>query len=89
MSYCSANGNLAIMYAHSFTQYSIIIRPAHKKSNYQGADDGVSNPKHFEAVTYISLIKVLNQMQVWWFHKHDALTSVYASPQYSLQFSFQ
>lgn len=54
MSRRGSNGNLALMYAHSYAHYSITIATAQKKSNYQVTDDCVSNQGQFDAVSATS-----------------------------------
>lgn len=59
MSRRGSNGNLALMYAHSYAHYSITMGTAPKKSNYQVTDDCVSNQRQFDAVSATSWISFL------------------------------
>ena len=74
MSHRSSNGNLALIYAHSYTHYSILIVTA-RNCNYGVTDDCVSNQEQFDAVRTTSFIS-FNQMQVQLFHGHDAFISL-------------
>lgn len=79
MSYRSSNGNLAIMYAHSFTHYCIMISTKKQLSRkwwllFQ------SETLWCSELYFLDLF--LNQMQVQLFHMHDAFTLGYVSSLY-------